>query len=299
MSIIDCASSGGTEAAKADREMSHRDLRIGDLVFIRVNARPFLEVARATCSWTNHVGIVVGVGENDSLIAESTFPLSRVTTMSRFLARSSGGFAIARLKQPLDRAQQRSLISAATRRSGVFYDTGFNIESQRQFCSRFVREVIFEATGVSIGEVETFETLLRRNPRHPLGFWRCWYLGWIPWQRRTVTPASLLASPHVRVFWDNHCNDIEGARPSIARKSHDDGDDVALRMSIGAKWLEWLVGPLANKNVIRRMITRNAGLPWRADNSRSRNELGIRYRPLAESMNDFFQQLVETGQLRR
>ena len=33
-------------------------------------------------------------------------------------------------------------------RMRVFYDTGFNLESQRQFCSRFVREVIFEATGV-------------------------------------------------------------------------------------------------------------------------------------------------------
>lgn len=61
----------------------------------------------------------------------------------------------------------------------------------------------------------------------------------------------------------------------------------------------WLVGPLANKGVTRRVIARNVGLPWRGDNSRSRNELGLRYRPLAESMNDFFQQFVETGQLRR
>ena len=34
-------------------------LQIGDVVFIRVNALPFREVAAATDAWTNHVGIVV------------------------------------------------------------------------------------------------------------------------------------------------------------------------------------------------------------------------------------------------
>lgn len=211
--IIRSASCGGAEAVEAGRETSRRDLHIGDLVFIRVTARPFLEVASATCSWTNHVGIVVGVRGNDSLIAESTFPLSRITTMSRFLARSEHGeFAVARLRQPLESSQQRRLIAAAMRRMRVFYDTGFNLESRRQFCSRFVREVIFEATGVSIGDVETFETLLRRNPRHRIGFWKCWYLGRIPWRRRTVTPATLLESPDVLILLDTHCNAVEGAR---------------------------------------------------------------------------------------
>jgi hypothetical protein len=85
---------------------AHQDLRIGDLVFIRVTARPFLEVASATCSWVNHVGIVIGARGNDSLIAESTFPLSRVTTLTRFLARSEHGvFAVARLRQPLESSQ--------------------------------------------------------------------------------------------------------------------------------------------------------------------------------------------------
>jgi hypothetical protein len=209
--LADCASWGSAEAVRAGREISRPDLCIGDLVFIRVNARPFLEVASATCSWTNHVGIVVGVGADDLLIAESTFPLSRVTTLSRFLSRSQGRFVVARLKQPLERSQQRRLIAAAFQRIGVFYDTGFNLDSRRQFCSRFVREVVFEATGVSPGDVETFETLLRRNPHHPLGFWRCWYFGRIPWQRRTVTPASLLASPYLRVIWDKRCDGADSA----------------------------------------------------------------------------------------
>ncbi|BAX63008.1 YebB family permuted papain-like enzyme [Burkholderia stabilis] len=176
---------------------------IGDIVFIRVTVRPFLEVASATRSWTNHVGIVVGRRGVEPLVAESTFPLSRVTTMSRFLARSDrGACVIARLKQPLDAAQRRTLVDAAMRRVGVVYDTGFNLASRRQFCSRFVREVVCDATRITLGDVETFDMLLRRNPDHPLGFWKIWYFGRIPWQRRTVTPASLLDSRELRVVVD-------------------------------------------------------------------------------------------------
>ncbi|KVL18866.1 YebB family permuted papain-like enzyme [Burkholderia sp. MSMB1826] len=176
---------------------------IGDIVFIRVTVRPFLEVASATRSWTNHVGIAVGERGGETLIAESTFPLSRVTTMSRFLARSErGACVIARLRQPLDAAQRRELVAAAMRRIGVIYDTGFNLASRRQFCSRFVREVVCEATRIVLGDVETFDTLLHRNPDHPLGFWRIWYFGRIPWNRRTVTPASLLDSGALRVVMD-------------------------------------------------------------------------------------------------
>ncbi|MBR8335843.1 YebB family permuted papain-like enzyme [Burkholderia ambifaria] len=198
---------------------------IGDIVFIRVTVRPFLEVAIATRSWTNHVGIVVGERGGEPLVAESTFPLSRVTTMSRFLARSDrGACVIACLKQPLDAAQRRRLVDAAMRRLGVVYDTGFNLASRRQFCSRFVREVVRDATRIVLGDVETFDALLRRNPDHPLGFWKIWYFGRIPWQRRTVTPASLLDSGELRVVADTRGRDSGAREP---RGSEDAGIDGA------------------------------------------------------------------------
>ncbi|MPQ66606.1 MULTISPECIES: YebB family permuted papain-like enzyme [unclassified Pseudomonas] len=179
------------------------DLQIGDLVFIRVTARPFLEVANATNSWTNHVGVVVGNRGDDPLIAESTFPFARTTPMTRFLERSEHRrCAVARLTAPLNERQRNVLVSAAESRMGTFYDTGFNIGSRRQFCSRFVREVIQEATAIQLGDVETFATLLRDNPDPKLAFWRFWYFGRIPWQRHTVTPASVLRSPHLRVIFD-------------------------------------------------------------------------------------------------
>ena len=103
---------------------------------------------------------------------------------------------------PLDDTHHSRLIAAAVRRMGTLYDTGFNLGSRRQFCFRFAREVVHEATNIQIGDVETFATLLRHNADPRLAFWRLWYLGRIPWQRCTVTPASLLRSPHLRIIFD-------------------------------------------------------------------------------------------------
>ncbi|MBN3821173.1 hypothetical protein G3N57_33685, partial [Paraburkholderia sp. Se-20369] len=60
-------------------------------MFIRVPARPFREVADATGSWTNHVGIVVDTSGAEPVVAESTFPWAKLTPLSRFVARSEGG----------------------------------------------------------------------------------------------------------------------------------------------------------------------------------------------------------------
>lgn len=151
-------------------------------------------------------------------IAESTFPFARTTLMTRFLERSEyGRYAVARLIASLNDQHRSVLVTAAVRRMGTFYDTGFNMSSRRQFCSRFVREVIHEATDIQIGEVETFETLLRHNPNPRLAFWRFWYLGRIPWQRFTVTPASLLRSPHLRVIFDAQGDALGTGQPQAKR----------------------------------------------------------------------------------
>lgn len=60
------------------------------------------------------------------------------------------------------------------------------------------------------------------------------------------------------------------------------------------KWLIWLVGPSINKAITRKFVSRNMGLPFIADNSKSRKELNINYRPLEESMSEMFQQLIDS-----
>lgn len=180
-----------------------KNLKVGDIVFTHIRALPFEMVSRATRSWTNHVGIVIDISGDEPTIAESKFPFSSKTSLSRFVARSKDGrIAIARLNTPLTEEQERQILHVSSRRLGIFYDTGFNLHSNRQFCSKFVREVLADATGEELGDVETFQELLAANPNANLGFWKLWYFGNIPWQRQTVTPASLLRSTRLHKVFD-------------------------------------------------------------------------------------------------
>jgi dihydroflavonol-4-reductase len=75
------------------------------------------------------------------------------------------------------------------------------------------------------------------------------------------------------------------------------GNDYPIPRRVMPKWLVWLVGPLVNKAMTRKMVALNVDRPWRADNSRGVRELGITYRPFRESIEDFFQQMIDSGYL--
>jgi hypothetical protein len=189
-------------------------LSVGDVVFIHVRVLPFLKVAQTTLSWTNHVGIVVETQGREPRIAESAFPISKTTSLSRFIARSAQGrVTVRRLLNPLSTQHQSAIRRAAQRRLGIVYDTGFNLHSRRQFCSRFVREVLIEATGNVVGEIERFSDFLARNPDVDLRFWQLWYFGRIPWRRQTVTPASLLNCSKMQTIFDGYAEQ-KGNMPS-------------------------------------------------------------------------------------
>jgi nucleoside-diphosphate-sugar epimerase len=57
------------------------------------------------------------------------------------------------------------------------------------------------------------------------------------------------------------------------------------------KFLVWLAGP--SQGMPRKMVAKNIGYPFKADNSKSKKELGLNYRPLEETVTDFFQHLVD------
>lgn len=71
------------------------------------------------------------------------------------------------------------------------------------------------------------------------------------------------------------------------------GDKYPIPKKELPKWLLLLIGPIANKALTRKFISRNVGYPWIGDNSKSKTALGVTYRPLEETMNDTFQQLID------
>ena len=75
------------------------------------------------------------------------------------------------------------------------------------------------------------------------------------------------------------------------------GDQYPLPRKAMPKWLVWLAAPMVNKAMTRKIVSLNVNVPWKADNSKSKRELGVTYRALEESLNDMFQQLIDSGVL--
>ena len=59
------------------------------------------------------------------------------------------------------------------------------------------------------------------------------------------------------------------------------------------KWLLMLVGPMANKLFSRKFIRNNVNIEWKANNNKIKSELGIQFLPLAKTMEDSFQLMID------
>lgn len=176
----------------------------GDIVFTCIGASLFREVSTASRCWCNHVGIITGYHGDDYQVAESRIPLSGVITLSAFIQRSAGQrYAVRRLQGGLTVEQKLAVMQQVPTRLHKLYHTGFDYECSRQFCSKFVFDIYRDALGVQVGSVETFGQLLKNNPGADLLFWRFWFLGAIPWDRKTVTPASLWQHPGLEGIYDS------------------------------------------------------------------------------------------------
>lgn len=71
------------------------------------------------------------------------------------------------------------------------------------------------------------------------------------------------------------------------------GDKYPIPRKALPKWLLIIVGPLVNKAFSRKFIRNNVNIEWKADNSKIKNELGITFKPMKETMEDSFQTLIE------
>lgn len=69
------------------------------------------------------------------------------------------------------------------------------------------------------------------------------------------------------------------------------GDKFSFPKKTIPKFLVLLLGPLSGLK--RKMLKRNVGYRFRADNSKIRKELSMKFRPLEESVIDFFQQMID------
>jgi len=197
-------------------------LRPGDVLFTSIPNFLYRRVAKATGSKSSHVGIAFHDCKTGWLVAESGVPTVRYSTIADFVSRSDGGWvAVRRLREGLTENQVASLRHECDARMGTLYHLGFDYDSPRQFCSKFVYQTYLAALGVEIGTLQSFEALLNSLPDTPLLFWRLWFMGRIPWTRLTVTPASQLRSDKLETIWQaadssNSSQDIAQSKRAVA-----------------------------------------------------------------------------------
>ena len=70
------------------------------------------------------------------------------------------------------------------------------------------------------------------------------------------------------------------------------GTTYPLPKKAAPKWLLMLLGPVMDKNLNRKMIKNNVDVEWKADNSKITSQLGLQFRPLKQTMEDAFQNLI-------
>ncbi|MDZ8400004.1 hypothetical protein SND00_23815, partial [Escherichia coli] len=76
----------------------------------------------------------------------------------------------------------------------------------------YTKSVSWQHHRIPVGEIETFGELLNSNPNAKLTFWKFWFLGSIPWERKTVTPASLWHHPGLVLI---HAEGVETPQPEL------------------------------------------------------------------------------------
>jgi len=106
--------------------------------------------------------------------------------------------------------------------------------------------------------------------------------------------AAFTPEAQGRYIISGHNTDTIGMAEALIDKY---GKDYPIPRKSMPKWLVWLVAPMVNKAMTRKWVSRNVNLSWAADNSKGVRELDMQYRPMRDSMIDFFQQLIDSGQL--
>ena len=105
--------------------------------------------------------------------------------------------------------------------------------------------------------------------------------------------AGFTPGAHGRNIVSGHETTLFG----MSQELKDKFSQYPLPRGAAPKWLVWLMAPFMGGGMTRAIVSRNVNVAWRADNSKGVRELGITYRPLKQSMEDMFQQMLNAGMI--
>lgn len=181
-------------------------LKEGDLIFLESSHKIFKNVVKTQNHWASHVGIVLKNGLGSWVVAESRSPESLETPICDFVNRAyETRLGVKRLKISLSEFDLKKIRRSARSRLGIKYNFGFDMNSWKMFCSKYVYEVFRESLGLEVGNIVRFRELIDQaaDPR-VIHFWRAWFVGFIPWERETIVPSSIYWDPNFyTVYYKN------------------------------------------------------------------------------------------------
>lgn len=194
---------GGTLDQVKERLVSL--LAPGDLIFVDRRGLPYRHIARSTRSWTSQVGLCLRDSKGDWVVYEAGVPMVRRVELTRFIRRTRGNRLAVRRLQPQPNAEQLvRLTQAANRCVGRFNGLSFDYDSAQLFGPKMIRELFCEVLGYAPGKIVTMADMREGLPRRSLWFWRFWFVGVIPWRRRTMTPHSLYSDPVLKTIFESY-----------------------------------------------------------------------------------------------
>jgi uncharacterized protein YycO len=158
-------------------------LKSGDVLLQSSTSKMAAVIQKVSQSPYNHVGLVE-VATDGIFVIEAISPVSR-TPLKKFLKRSHHGDVMVRRVSNLTELQARQVLEYAKSNLQKPYDTRFQWDDQRLYCSELVSKA-FEQAGLEIGRKERalelnvgFRELVVANLRD------------IPLSTVLVTPASI------------------------------------------------------------------------------------------------------------
>lgn len=111
---------------------------------------------------------------------------------------------------------------------------------------------------------------------------------------RDVAKAHVLAgytpSAKGRYITSGHNTDFLEMAETLLSKY---GSSFPIPKKALPKWLLMIVGPMSNKLFTRKTIRNNVNVPFSADNSKIKRELGMAFLPIQTTMEDSFQVLID------
>ena len=126
----------------------------------------------------------------------------------------------------------------------------------------------------------------------------CWGMGVVDVRDLAIAHLAAAFTPDAegRHIISGHNTDFVEIGKTLGEKY---GDQYPLPTRAMPKWLLWMLGPMVNKNMTRKAVSLNVNIPFKADNSKSIEKLGMTYRPLKESLDEMFEQMIEAGYFKK